>query len=169
MLSDYIHYGLLIAPAIALLTAAFTDLRRRQIDNWLNAGDRPDGSLYLVGQRKMDAWPGTLYKSVWRCSHSCCWLVCLPLRVMGGSDVKLLAALALWIQPRCSSSTLLVVMALAGGILTVIMGSWRIVRRRKTTRHTLRVAIAIGERFGFGRTQYPSKVGLLVNSFRIRR
>ena len=33
-----ISYGLLIALAIALLVAAFTDIRRRQIDNWLNFG-----------------------------------------------------------------------------------------------------------------------------------
>jgi prepilin peptidase CpaA len=32
-----ISYGLLIALAIALVFAAFTDMRRRQIDNWLNA------------------------------------------------------------------------------------------------------------------------------------
>ena len=38
MLGEYIHYGLLVALAIALLVAAFTDLRRRQIDNWLTAG-----------------------------------------------------------------------------------------------------------------------------------
>ncbi|MFD2780847.1 prepilin peptidase [Novosphingobium pokkalii] len=31
-------YGLAGVLAIALLVAAFTDLRRRQIDNWLNAG-----------------------------------------------------------------------------------------------------------------------------------
>ena len=37
MLTTTIHYGLLIALAIALVFAAFTDLRRRQIDNWLNA------------------------------------------------------------------------------------------------------------------------------------
>ena len=30
-------YGLVGALAIALLVAAFTDIRRRQIDNWLNA------------------------------------------------------------------------------------------------------------------------------------
>ncbi len=30
-------YGLAGVLAIALLIAAFTDLRRRQIDNWLNA------------------------------------------------------------------------------------------------------------------------------------
>ena len=33
----YLSYGLLAALAIALLIAAFTDLRRRQIDNWLTA------------------------------------------------------------------------------------------------------------------------------------
>ena len=37
MLTTTIHYGLLIALAIALVFAAFTDIRRRQIDNWLNA------------------------------------------------------------------------------------------------------------------------------------
>lgn len=30
-------YGLVGLLAIALLYAAFTDIRRRQIDNWLNA------------------------------------------------------------------------------------------------------------------------------------
>ncbi len=38
MLGGYLHYGLLVALAIALLVAAATDWRRRQIDNWLNAG-----------------------------------------------------------------------------------------------------------------------------------
>jgi prepilin peptidase CpaA len=33
---SFISYGLLIALAIALVVAAFTDIRRRQIDNWLN-------------------------------------------------------------------------------------------------------------------------------------
>ena len=35
MLTTTIHYGLLITLAIALVVAAFTDIRRRQIDNWL--------------------------------------------------------------------------------------------------------------------------------------
>ena len=38
MTGAMVQYGLLIALAIALVVAAFTDLRRRQIDNWLNAG-----------------------------------------------------------------------------------------------------------------------------------
>ena len=38
MLSDYLHYALLIALAIALVTAAITDLRSRRIANWLTGG-----------------------------------------------------------------------------------------------------------------------------------
>ena len=37
MRSELLTYGLLVALAIGLLAAAFTDLKRRQIDNWLNA------------------------------------------------------------------------------------------------------------------------------------
>ena len=37
MRGEYFSYGLLTALAIALVIAAATDLRRRQIDNTLNA------------------------------------------------------------------------------------------------------------------------------------
>ncbi|RYE87710.1 MAG: peptidase, partial [Oxalobacteraceae bacterium] len=36
MLHSAIYYGLLVLLAIALLFAAGTDWKRRQIDNWLN-------------------------------------------------------------------------------------------------------------------------------------
>ncbi|RYE72019.1 MAG: peptidase, partial [Hyphomicrobiales bacterium] len=41
------------------------------------------------------------------------------LRVMGGGDVKLLAALALWFAPL-PLADMLVVMALSGGVLTLV-------------------------------------------------
>jgi prepilin peptidase CpaA len=50
--------------------------------------------------------------------------------MMGGGDVKLLAALALWIEPDWFLR-LLIVMALVGGLLTVVMGAWHIARRQK--------------------------------------
>ena len=52
------------------------------------------------------------------------------LRMMGGGDVKLLAALALWL-PAKPFFELLLIMALAGGVLTVVMGMWHIMHRRK--------------------------------------
>ncbi|MGN6499643.1 MAG: peptidase, partial [Tsuneonella sp.] len=52
-----IHYGLLVALAIALLFAAFTDLRRRQIDNWLNAAIALSAPLYWWASG-LTLWPG---------------------------------------------------------------------------------------------------------------
>jgi len=49
---------------------------------------------------------------------------------MGGGDVKLLTALALWIAPL-PFLRLLIVMALVGGVLTLFIGAWKIARRRR--------------------------------------
>jgi len=48
MLGGYVHYGLVVALAIALLVAAVTDWRRRQIDNWLNAAIALAAPLNLI-------------------------------------------------------------------------------------------------------------------------
>ena len=49
---------------------------------------------------------------------------------MGGGDVKLLTALALWVAPL-QFGQLIVLMALLGGALTLAFGAWHIMRRRK--------------------------------------
>jgi len=49
---------------------------------------------------------------------------------MGGGDVKLLTALALW-MPALLFLKLLVIMAIAGGVLTITMSMWHIARRQK--------------------------------------
>jgi prepilin peptidase CpaA len=66
---------------------------------------------------------------------------------MGGGDVKLAAALALWFSP---SSTLkcLVLMSLAGGVLTlVVMVLHRLKRREGRPEIPYGVAIAFGGLF----------------------
>jgi prepilin peptidase CpaA len=52
------------------------------------------------------------------------------MRWMGGGDVKLLSALALWIAPSAFLK-LVVIMALVGGVLTLAFGMWHIARRQK--------------------------------------
>jgi prepilin peptidase CpaA len=52
------------------------------------------------------------------------------LRAMGGGDVKLLTALALWIAPLLFLK-LLIVMALVGGVLTLGFGAWHVMRRQR--------------------------------------
>ena len=123
------RYLLLVALAIALLFAAFTDIRRRQIDNWLNATIAASAPLYWWASG-MTLWPDV----AWQLSVAAVTLVFLAvlfaMRAMGGGDVKLLTALALWIQPLWFVR-LLIGMALIGGVLTIVLGAWHITRHRR--------------------------------------
>lgn len=129
MLLDYLHYGLLGALAIALLIAAFTDFKRRQIDNWLNLAIVIGAPLFWFASG-MSLWPDV----AWQVGIAvltfavCCGL--FAIRQMGGGDVKLLTALALWITPLLFLR-LLIIMAAVGGVLTLIFGAWHIMRRQK--------------------------------------
>ena len=64
--------------------------------------------------------------------------------MMGGGDVKLLTALALWIEPMAFMQ-LLVIMAIAGGVLTIVMGAWHFLQNTKD-----RLAIPYGVAIAFG-------------------
>ena len=123
------RYLLLGALAIALLFAAFTDIRRRQIDNWLNAAIAAAAPLYWWASG-LSLWPGV----AWQIGVAAVTLIILAvlfaLRAMGGGDVKLLTALALWIDPT-NFVSLLIWMALLGGVLTLVFGAWHVARRRK--------------------------------------
>lgn len=134
---DTLHYVLLGALAIALLFAAFTDLKRRQIDNWLNAGIALAAPLFWWSSG-LALWPGV----AWQLGIALVtFVVCaglFALRWMGGGDVKLLTALALWIAPAAFLK-LVVIMALVGGVLTLAFGMWHIARRQ-----TSRLAIPYG-------------------------
>ncbi|HZF46678.1 MAG TPA: prepilin peptidase [Sphingomonadaceae bacterium] len=124
-----IQYGLLAALAIALLVAAFTDIRSRQISNWLNAAIALGAPLFWWASG-LSLWPGV---AIQLAVALACFVVLAGLfaiRAMGGGDVKLLTALALWIPPS-QFATLLIVMALVGGLLTIVLGGWHVARRQR--------------------------------------
>ncbi len=129
MPDGYFSYGLLGALAIALLFAAFTDIRRRQIDNWLNAGIALGAPLFWWASG-LSLWPGV----AWQLGVAAGTFIILSglfaIRAMGGGDVKLLTALALWIQPEWFLR-LVIVMALVGGVLTIALGAWHVARRQR--------------------------------------
>lgn len=129
MLDGYLHYGLLCALAIALLVAAFTDIRRRQIDNWLTAAIALAAPLYWWAAG-ISLWPGVAVQVGIAVATFVVLAALFALRMMGGGDVKLLAAIALWIDPAMFLQ-LLVVMALVGGVLALVMGGWHIARRQR--------------------------------------
>ena len=152
MLSEYLHYGLLVGLAIALVFAAFTDMRRRQIDNWLNAGIALAAPLFWWASG-LSLWPGVATQLGVAAAAFAVFAGLFALKLMGGGDVKLLTALALWIEPSMFLK-LLIVMALAGGVLTIVMGMWHIMRRqRDRIAVPYGVAIAVGGLWALG-TQY---------------
>ncbi|HVR90872.1 MAG TPA: prepilin peptidase [Novosphingobium sp.] len=129
MQGGYFSYGLLGALAIALLFAGFTDLRRRQIDNWLNAGIALGAPLFWYASG-LTLWPGVAWQLGIAITSFIVLAGLFAIRAMGGGDVKLLTALALWIQPAWFLK-LLIMMALVGGLLTVVFGAWHIARRQR--------------------------------------
>lgn len=137
MRSEIVTYGLLAALAIGLLTAAFTDLRRRQIDNWLNAAIALAAPAFWWASG-LALWPGVAFQLGLGLAAFVVLAGLFALRVMGGGDVKLLAALALWVRPD-HFLWLVVVMSLLGGVLTIIFGAWHVARRQSG-----RIAIPYG-------------------------
>ena len=129
MQGTYIVYGLVGGLAIALLVAAFTDIRRRQIDNWLNAAVAAGAPLFWWATG-LTLWPGAVLQLALAAVTFLVLAGLFALRAMGGGDVKLLTALALW-MPALLFLKLLVIMALAGGVLTIMFSMWHIMRRRK--------------------------------------
>jgi len=126
MQGGFFSYALLGALAIALLIAAVTDFRSRRIDNWLNAAIAIGAPLFWLA---CDLSPVEIGYQIAIALATFAVLVCLfVMGGMGGGDVKLLTALALWIQPA-PYLTLLMVMALAGGMVTLIFGGWHVLRR----------------------------------------
>ncbi len=129
MLDDPIKYGLLAALAIALLIAAFTDMKSRKIANWLNAATALAAPAFWWASG-MTLWPEVAIQVGLAVATFLVLSILFAIRAMGGGDVKLLTALALWIAPD-HFWKLLVMMALLGGVLTVVMAGWHAMRRQK--------------------------------------
>lgn len=139
-----ISYGLLIGLAIALVFAAFTDIRRRQIDNWLNAAIALCAPLFWLSLDDFSLWPDLAIQIGVALAAFAVFAALFALRVMGGGDVKLLAALALWL-PFYNFMQLLLIMAIAGGVLTVLLIFWHTARRQRD-----RIAVPYGVAIAFG-------------------
>lgn len=138
-----IQYGLLIALAIALLYAAFTDIRSRTIANWLNIAIAVGAPVYWWASG-LAIWPGVAMQFGVALAAFAVFAGLFAVGMMGGGDVKLLTVLALWIEPS-GFLQLLFVMAIAGGILTLLMAMIHLMRRRKD-----RLAIPYGVAIAIG-------------------
>jgi prepilin peptidase CpaA len=108
---------LLAVLALMLLTAAATDLRGRVIANPLNLAIALLAPAYWWASG-MSVWPDMALQLALGLAVFAAFAVLFALGWMGGGDVKLLGALALWL-PALLTLKMLVLMSLIGGVLTL--------------------------------------------------
>lgn len=141
MTGGILAYGLLAALAIALLAAAVSDLRSRLIHNRLTFGIAAAAPAFWWASG-LAPWPGMAAQLALGVAAFAIFAGLFALRMMGGGDVKLLTALALWL-PWQPFLELLVIMALLGGVLTIVFAvAHRIARRPGRVEIPYGVAIA---------------------------
>ena len=139
----FVHTACLVLLALLLVAAAVGDWRRFIIPNrlclavaalalpyWLTAGE--------------SLWPGLALQAALALGVFVFFALLFALGAMGGGDVKLIAALALWLPLQPFVQALLVT-ALAGGVLTLaLVAAHRLRRREGNPEIPYGVAIAFG-------------------------
>lgn len=115
----FLNTSLLGALALLLLAASWLDLRSRTIPNGLNL------LIALLAipfwwASGLGLWPDVAWQIGLAILVFGLFTIPFFLGAMGGGDVKMLGALALWI-PAGALLPLIVIMSLAGGVLTLAM------------------------------------------------
>lgn len=118
MLGDYFRLALICALGASLIAAAITDLRSRIISNRLNLVIAALAPLWWVACG-LDLWPGMAVQLLVGAAVFVLFAALFAIGMMGGGDVKLLTALALWF-PWQAILSLVVLMALLGGVVTLV-------------------------------------------------
>jgi len=134
---------LLIALGVTLIVAAVIDVRTFTISNRLNLAVALSAPAYWLSVA-LAPWPGM---AIQLAAGGIVFLVlagAFYAGMMGGGDVKLAAALALWLPPA-GILKFLVLMSIAGGVLTIAILAWHRIRRSKGRPEIpYGVAIAVG-------------------------
>jgi len=112
-----IQLSILGALAVLLLYAAWSDIRTRTIANGVNLAIALSAPLWWLAQG-LAPWPEIAMQVALAIIVFTVFAGCFALGMMGGGDVKLLGALALWMPPL-PMMRMLAIMALAGGVLTL--------------------------------------------------
>jgi len=132
--------GILAAMIVA---AAIWDLRTRTIPNGLNAAIALLAIPFWWASGTV-LWPDMVLHIAIAAAVLGLFAVAFAFGAMGGGDVKMVAALVLWLPPT-AVIVMLVIMSLAGGVLTLVMvARHRLSRAEHQLEIPYGVAIAVG-------------------------
>lgn len=118
-MTDVPAYLLTAALIGLMLLATWTDIRRREIDNCINATIALLAPLFWLANGYA-VWPDMMIQLAIGLAVLAFFAILFAIGAMGGGDVKMIAALSLWL-PISSLFPMLFVMAIVGGVLTLIM------------------------------------------------
>jgi len=134
---------LLLGLAAALVVAAVIDVRTFTISNRFNLAVALGAPVYWLSVA-VALWPGMAIQLAAGGTVFALFACAFHLGMMGGGDVKLAAALALWFPP-IATIRFLVIMSIAGGILTLAILGFHYLRKREgRPQIPYGVAISIG-------------------------
>jgi prepilin peptidase CpaA len=134
---------LLLGLAAILIVAAVIDVRTFTISNRLNLTVALLAPLYWASVA-LSPWPGIAVQLAAGAAVFVLLAGAFYAGMMGGGDVKLAAALALWFSPA-STVRFLVLTSIAGGVLTLF-----VVALHRARKHEGRPEIPYGVAIAFG-------------------
>lgn len=131
---------LLAVLGLLLVSAGIEDARKREIANWKNAAIALLAVPWWIANG-LAFWPDIVIQIGIALAVFALFAAAFHFGMMGGGDVKMIGALALWF-PFQPLVTMLIVMSLAGGAITVLMliDKWL---RRQTAQPEVPYGIAI--------------------------
>jgi len=142
MPTDWPIYASSALLALLLIVGAVTDIRERVISNRLNMAIAISAPLYWWATG-VSLWPGVGIQLGMALAIFVIFAGLFALGLMGGGDVKLLGALALWL-PWKEMGQLLIIMAVVGGLITLAtLIHHRMTRREGQPEVPYGVAIAL--------------------------
>ncbi len=134
---------LLAVLALILVVAAVIDVRTYTISNRLNVAVAALAPLFWWSTG-LPLWPGIAIQLALATGVFALLAIAFYTGMMGGGDVKLAAAIALWLPPAATLA-FLVYMSVAGGIVTLIVVALHKLRSKEGRPEIpYGVAIAIG-------------------------
>ena len=135
--------GLIAVLAAMLIVAAAGDLRTRTIPNTLNLAIALC-AIPFWWFSDLPLWPDVGVRIGFALFLFAIFAGAFALGAMGGGDVKLIGALALWLPPLAVLK-LLIVMSIAGGVLTLVM-----LVRHRLRKSSAELEIPYGVAIAFG-------------------
>lgn len=115
--------------ALLLLSAGIEDARTREIANWKNAAIALIAPLWWLASG-LSPWPEMALQLGVAIGVFALFCVAFQFGWMGGGDVKLIGAVALWLAPS-PLLRMLLVMSIAGGALTLLIMLDHFIRKNR--------------------------------------